>query len=481
MTEEESVNKITLANYFGGIKRFKWWVLGSTVLGTLIGFLAIRFVVNPAREGLKSEFGYNINVHFASGNDNKTEIDADTVKYLADNSIFNYSDIISETRMTAVKESKDEYKSIDVNAILNSNAIELARDGYTDSTTGKMVYTYPERYTLTVKTKFFVNINQGKSFVKDLIEYQLKVAGDANNSFTVPYYINDSFESLALNARINTLEKQYKSIDNTYSTLYKDFTDNSLVAENLTLGVRYNTFKQSNIDGAFTKYDTLKNEYYQNHYINPTTDTEAVLINRAEEHKNKIKDNLIEINIYNESIQNLIQNTTIITGESKNELQLKILELTEEINDLKLEVYKSANELKNLGYIVPENSEDITLDNVSAIVYNTDAAAVGSIQYVKGVNKPANWEDDCTKFVAKVSSYIGGLKKDADECNSAYHYLYNTYKNKVNFYTTNFAVATGSVNIAIGLIAGLLAGYVISSIVTMAVHINKPVEKKEKK
>lgn len=480
MTEEENVNKITFANYFGGIKRFKWWVLGATIISTLAGYLLINFSINKNREELKSEFSYTINLHTDKLTDKNDLSYSEQTQYFADNSIYNYSDIISEDHLKAVKNSNDEYKNVNVSALLSSNAIQLERMSYTDSVSGKTIYLYPERYILTIKNKFFKNSSQCKLFIRDLINYELQIAANANNSYEIPYYITDSFASMTLNKKLESLEKQYDVINSTYKSLTKEFAEGSYVGENVTLGSKYNSFLQKNAAGAFTIYSQLKNEYYSNHYITPDVDTEEVLVARAEEFKKNIKDSLINISIYEDSMNSLIQNTTIITGESKNELQETILKLNADINEEKIAVYKAANELKNLGYVVPEDSTEITLANVNSIVLDESSEAKGSIQYIKGKNTPANWEENCKAFVKKINDTVPLLQNDNSDCTNAYHHLYNTYKNKANFYTTNFAVIQKSINVVYGLLIGFIGGFLVSSLVAMGIHISKPIKAKEK-
>ena len=458
MTEEEKVNTLTLANYFGSIKRFKWWVIGATVLSTLGGYLFVKFGLNRMKEGLSSEFNYNINLHIDPKDANNSDLAySELTHYLADNSIYNYSDIVSEDRLVAVKEANSEYANINVKSMLQSGAISIEREGYTDSTTGKMVYFYPERYTLKVSASYFKDVNQGRAFIKDLVSYQLNVATKANNSYVVANYISENFASSPLFNRIETLEKQYKTIKGVYTDLNEEFTEGSLVEENVSLRARYNDFIQRNSVGTFTKFESLKNDYRLNHYVDLANDTVEKLVSRAEEFKARIGEDLVKVDAYEKSLDKLVQTTTITTVEDKNILNEKIIALTEDINEFKLDIYNSATELKNLGYVVPEDPSDI------------------------GCVKPATWEDECNAFVSKVNGSVQDLKTDADNCTTAYHNLYNSYKNKVNFFTSNFATVEHHVNVLYGIIIGLIGGFLVSSIVVMIIHINKPVSKKEEK
>ena len=483
MSEEEKVNTLTLANYFGSIKRFKWWVIGATVLSTLGGYLFVRFGLNRMKENLSSEFNYNINLHIDPNDAKNSDLAySELTHYLADNSIYSYSDIVGEDRLVAVKASKEEYASINVQSMLQNGAFRIEREGYTDSTTGKMVYFYPERYTLKVSASYFKDVNQGRSFIKDLVSYELDVASKANNSYVVPSYISDYFASSPLFNRIEMLEKQYKTVKEVYTTLNAEFTEGSLVEENVSLRARYNDFIQRNSVGTFTKFESLKNDYRLFHYVDLDQDTVASLVNRAEEHKALIGEDLTKVDAYEKSLDKLVQTTTITTVEDKNILNEKIIALTEEINELKLDIYNSANELKNLGYIVPDDPSTITLANLGDIKENPAADSHGSIQYLRGYSsKPAGWDDACRAFAAKVNGAVQDLKTDADNCTTAYHNLYNTYKNKVNFFTSNFATVENHVNVVYGIIIGLIAGFVVSSLVVMIIHINKPAAPKANK
>ena len=45
----EEPRKWTFQNYLKGIGKYKWWVIGATVVGAVAGYLGFKLVLNPAK------------------------------------------------------------------------------------------------------------------------------------------------------------------------------------------------------------------------------------------------------------------------------------------------------------------------------------------------------------------------------------------------------------------------------------------------
>ena len=317
-TALEKDPKWSLASYFKSLKFFKWWIIGATALMGVAGYLGTRFLINSSREKLISSFGYDINVYsFEQTKKEKEDGNLPTL-YFADSSIFNYTDIISEAHLTAVKEAKpDEYKNINIPSILKNSGVQIERASYVDSTTSKTVYEIPERYILSFKRSYFKSESQGKNFIKDLIDYELVLAEKANNSYKINNYVGNNFSTLPLSNRVEGLINQYDAIDKMYNDLLKVFNGSVFVSLSETLNGRQNAFIQKYTSGANNKFEDFSSEYYSNHFIVSGVDTLESLQAKAANYIENLTDVLISIDSYQNSLDDLLKSQIIITGEDQ--------------------------------------------------------------------------------------------------------------------------------------------------------------------
>ena len=478
MPIEEKESKWSLATYFKSLKLYKWWIIGTTAVLGIGGYLGTKFLINSSREQLTTSFGYDINTY--SYEQSKKENGILPILYFADSSIFNYTDIVSESHLNAVKEAKaDEYKNINVSSILKNSGVKIERASYIDSTTSKTVYEIPERYVLSFKRSYFNSETQGKNFIKDLINYELIIAEKANNSYRVQNYIGNNFSSLELSNRVEALVDQYDAINKLYSDLFKAFSGSVFVSESETLNGRYNDFVQKYISGASNKFEAFSSEYYSNHYVIPGVDTAEGLRAKAANYIESLSNVLNSIDMYQKSLDDLLKTQIFITdADQSSVIQNRILELNEIIINLKKSQNRYVKDLVNLGYVVPN---DLSSANISEIKYNEESGATGCIQFLETPSSaPSNWVEDCNSFISRLNQASEGIQVDVQNAESAYHFVYNNFKNRANIYTTGIAKLEGHISGAVGVVAGLLVGYVLSSVILMIVYMYAP-KKEEKK
>ena len=113
----------------------------------VIGMLGTQLIYNKLKTRYSSTIEY-VNV-----------LGATDGTYI-DNSIFNYRDIIKLSNLQTVKESSDDFKSIDVEKINKDEAITLTKKF--DETTKTYLY------TISVKAKYFSDKNQAKEFINSV-------------------------------------------------------------------------------------------------------------------------------------------------------------------------------------------------------------------------------------------------------------------------------------------------------------------------
>lgn len=464
--EEEKESSFTFRNIGKAIAKYKWWIIGATAVGALSGYLGFKFGINQNREVYASSFSYDINAKaktVVSEEKMTAKERASQKEYLADGSLFSFSDIISESRLKAVQaDNQEQFASINVSKMAQNGGISITQSTYTDSTTGEEIPDYPAKYKLSVSFKYFKNKQQAKVFINALISYQLKVAETANNNYEVENFLNDSTVNYGL--FVNNLNKQYAAIKECYTDLLEEFATSSIAdKDGSTLTSVNNKFMASYDNGA--AIDQLEGVLYTNHLVDYTKVDEASLKSQAESYKQSIRGNLLDIERYQQSIQDLTSTAIIDNGSSA--LTTEIIQLNKKVLEIKEVNAFYTKEIKNLGYTV--NNDVITLDNINSVVY--DAGNKGVIQsWIAGEQ---SWKDQCDAFKLSLVETSSRLKNDRLTAGDVYGFVNNKYNNQVSFYTPGVAKLESHLSNFIGVGAGLVLGFVLSTLICTFVYIAK--------
>ena len=468
-------NQFNFRNIGKAIAKFKWWIIGVTVVGTVAGYLAFRFGINPGREKLVSTFGYNINakVKVEESTSLKNEELANQTLYLSDSSIFSFTDVVSEPRLQAVKDSDEKYKNINVTAMAKNGGIKITRASYTDQVTGKVIYEYPARYTITAGKSNFASEEQGKEFIADLINYELTVAQTANDNYEITDYIGATTGSYG--QYVKKLEDQYQAIDENYKDLIKEF-DNSSIATPTgeSLNVVYNAFQNKYAYGATTIIQQYEGDLYHNHLVDYENVTVESLQSQAESYKANVRSILINLKAYQDSLDSLIATNITNYDTTNSQIEKEILKYNEKILELQKLNGQYVKELINLGYTVPA---DLSLANVDSIAYNSTGEGV--IQ--SKIAGTAEWKALCDEFKVNLDKAASSLKEDRKVASDHYGFVNNRYRNQVVMFTAGTAELTGHVSSFIGAAAGLVAGFILSTLVCTLLYIARKEKYESKK
>ena len=211
--------------------------------------------------------------------------------------------------------------------------------------------------------------------------------------------------------------------------------------------------------------DQLEGDLYTNHLVDYNSVDEVSLKAQAESYKQSIRGNLLTIQNYQQSIQDLTNTAIIDNGNSA--LTTEIIQLNKKVLDIKEVNTFYTKELKNLGYTVP--NDVITLDNINAVVY--DAGNKGVIQSL--IAGEQTWKDQCDAFKLSLVETAGRLKNDRLTAGDVYGFVNNKYNNQVSFYTPGIAKLENHISNLIGVAAGLVLGFVLSTLVCTFVYIAK--------
>ncbi len=475
--EVENENQFNFRNMGKSIVKFKWWIIGASVVGAVAGYLSFSLGLNANNEKLVSSFSYNINANpkeVLEGDKITDEDRANQTLYLSDGSIFSYTDVISSSRLLAVQESNpDAFKKINITKMAKDGGIQISRASYTDTTTGKTIFQYPAKYTISANKKYFSSKQQGKDFIEALVNYELKVAENANNKYEVEDFLSDN-TTANYGLYVKNIKDQYTAIKDCYSDLLENFATSSITNDSgVTLNKVYTTFNAYYTSGE-GRIDKFEGDLYNNHLVDYSVVTLEQLEKQADAYKENVRSNLLSLQTYRAQLNELTNSGIIVNGKS---------DITEEIvrlNKLILEVDELNNfyvkELINLGYTVPS---ELDLEHVDGIVYSGDgASSKGIIQAFK--NDEQSWKDLCDAFKANIQKTDEKLKADRTVVGDVYGYVNNKYNNQANFYTAGIAKLEGHVSSFIGAAAGLVGGFVIATLICTIIYISKK-EKEAKK
>ena len=372
-------------------------------------------------------FGYNTLKGKYSSTFSYSSADLAQDKY-ADGSDFFYKNLVSYTNLSAVKASDEKYKSIDVDAIVDKNAISITTPEEGEKT-----------YTITLSYRYIKNQDLAKSFIKDIAESALKkdaaIVNDGSYDASLKLYeAADTFEDkvMYLNAQAQYLSRQYKTLsasnsDDTNQTQAKsDVKLPTSVVEQITanqqqLDLLIPSSYVASMNSRISKYGLSMN--YNSAYVDKLVNEDKAYLNA------ELTDNENRIN-----------------------------ELTAAINAMGSS--GAISEYKTIEALVLRN-EDIKLE-------------ISKINYIdaNNRNKDPNTFDDHKIFVRDLTATYNGLNNAI----SAYRnvlkaaYIDNA---SVEYEDSSVIKLNGTIGIAINALISVAVGVVIGAAVNLIVDRKK--------
>ena len=447
-------NKLTWRNYINGIAHKKWWVIGSTLVAGVIGLSVMQWVVNSLRERLTATYKYNL----------ATEVDANGEERFINGQVFNFAMVVNKDTLQSIKDSKDEYKKINIDKLIKESAISVVKN--IPESSDKEKDNKEKTYTISAKAKFFPSKEIGRQFVNDLIYSPLELSTTAINNYKVTSYVSDSFEELSYNKKVELLEKQYDAINTAYINLKNKFGANVFGnSDAQTLGQLFGIFSSSNGDTP-----QLLNSLYANGFVNYET---SKISQRLSELENEGKSLAITLRSKQETLDskvkllNSMQNATIIsTLTSESEYVKEMIELKNDIVEITTEISKIEKNLLWCGMY--EESE-------GNWVFDNDGTHNKTSAYYRLSNKTAEWETANEQYKNKLSESAASLIKDNDTATSVFRFVYSS-NNQVSILNSGYIEIKNNIHWSIGLAIGLVLGFAVSSLVVGEIESNKKEE-----
>lgn len=456
--EEEKPSSWNFKNYFKGVKRYKWWVLGATIAGVLLGFFSFKFILNPAKKVLSATYTYKLAAELEEGT-------TTTYRFL-DGTLFDCFDVITKENLEAVKASDAEtFKDVDVEKIYVNGSIAIEK--LETKTTNKDVNDV--QLKISAKAASFPSDKVGKQFLFALINCPKQISSKAIEKYEIDSYLDENIQGEEFVKQVSLLKKQYSAIDSAYKDLVSDFGQATSVEEGGDqLYQIYNDFVSKYNDGTMNTVDLLVSQMHSNFYVNYTKGKEADKIKEVESlceaYSKSYESYSKDLAIYETQLTNLT-NAKITYNIADAVFTKQLMELNNQIKELELSINELEKQLNLYGYFKVGDHFEEDASKPSVIKALTD--------------KNADWVKGNDAFRTKISEVAESLKTEREKATTVYKTVYSVNRNKVTLTNAGYVTLSGGISNLVGIAIGLVAGYLISSIVVAAIYIYKDDSKKK--
>ena len=450
---EEEKQGISIGDIFKKIWHAKI-TLGVTFVAVMVvGVLGIQYLYSKPSEKYTAGLTYNFE-GAAEG------------KY-PNGTTFNYQSIISLDNLATIKDSNDSYKDVDINGLVQDNAISIALvPQEVTSETGESTVTKLNTFTFEASCSYFPNDTIAKSFISDLLNSQYTFAIGLYDAIDYDANLVLANSATTYESQITYLNAQAQYILTSYDELKELFGAYAYIKNPSESATTPDTISSKITD--LTRYfnsvniNALSAEATEKLYLKGSADNEDKIV---QEVYNSLK-SLLETYNYNQLLvdkltkqfNELYQNNNIIIS-SPNDLQTKIEQLVTSNVSIKSQITSLA---PKIGYTFTDyNSET----NTPAQIEKT-----GEPTYVF---PDESYTNKVNEFSLKISEYTNELKE-------ATKYISSTYSN-TTFDYPNIIQKTGGFSIVLNLAVSFVVAVILACIVAgIKGHIDMQKEKVNK-
>ncbi len=452
---EEEKQGISIGDIFKKIWHAKI-TLGVTFVAVMVvGVLGIQYLYSKPSEKYTAGLTYNFE-GAAEG------------KY-PNGTTFNYQSIISLDSLAAIKDSNDSYKDVDINGLVQDNAISITLVPQevtveTEQTTSTI--TRLNTFTFEASCSYFPNDTIAKSFISDLLNLQYTYAVGLYDAIDYDANLVLANSATTYESQITYLNEQAQYILTSYDELKELFGAYAYIKNPSESATTPDTISSKITD--ITRYfnsvniNALSAEATEKHYLKGNADNEE---NIVQEVYNSLRSLLVTynsnqqlVNQLTKQFNELYQNNNIIIS-SPNDLQTKIEELVTSNINIKTQITSLA---PKIGYTFTDyNSETNTPAQIEKTGEPTYVFPDES--YINKVNE----------ISLKISEYTNELKE-------ATKYVSSTYSNTAFDYP-NIIEKTGGFSIVLNLAVSFVVAVILACIVAgIKGHIDMQKEKVNK-
>jgi hypothetical protein len=456
--QPDASQRMTFVKLGHSIRVAKYYILGATALCTLIGFLAVRYAINPSRETLSTTFTYLLPLTSVTtkSEDGSTST---TNYYYLDGTEFAYSDLIGYTNLSAIISSATDengnllYQGLNADSLVNQKKILISK--------GSDAFTF----TITATASAVGGSTLGTSFLTAIADSAVTKATVALDDYSIEDFLTTAYGTKDFDLDVSILGKQYTAISDSYDALTTTFSPDLSIA-----GTPLKTYVSN-----------FKNRYYYTdamttltQYKNLLTNNKYVRYSGEEERQSKIaqfqaqgesdKSILVADNKKYDEYATYFANFPIAAIPTNDDLATEYAKISEALRSLNEERRWLASDLVSLGYEVSDDYQTITYYTGS------DTTKYGKIQHLQNPNE-GSWKVGCDNFSAQLEAAKKSLLSDVASHNYVYHAAYKANQDSVTYTTP--VTSAGHVSSALGAFAGLLGGFVVSVLVSYLVVDSK--------
>lgn len=227
--DEEKTEGVTMGDVFRIIKRRIWYILGATVLFTVVMVLVLKFLINP----MLATYSMDFRLAFPAGSED----------VYPDGSPFFYQDIVSREFLTDAKNSSPSLASVDTDKMFRNGDVIIEAETLTEDG----VTTYTGTYTITAEGSYFKSDDQAEDFIKALAN--APIAAMRESAKEVNYtFDSEIIKNLPFKERIDTLAEKKADLLSVYDSWVNVYSETYLVRysnENGTVVRRLKDFRDS--------------------------------------------------------------------------------------------------------------------------------------------------------------------------------------------------------------------------------------------
>lgn len=227
--DEEKTEGVTMGDVFRIIKRRIWYILGATVLFTVVMVLILEFFINP----MLSTYSMDFRLAFPAGSED----------VYPDGSPFFYQDIVSREFLTDAKNSSPSLSGVDADKMFRNGDVIIEAETITE----EGVTTYTGTYTITVEGSYFKNDDQAEDFIKALAN--APIASMRESAKEVDYtFDSETIKNLPFEERLSQLADKKAELLGVYDNWVNVYSETYLVRysdENGTVVRKLKDFRDS--------------------------------------------------------------------------------------------------------------------------------------------------------------------------------------------------------------------------------------------
>lgn len=479
-------------------KKFKYWILGSTLICTILGFAVTNYIINPGNEKLELNFSYQ-NLPFKKSIDSSGNV---SYKYLDDTPFLPSSIISKENMESVVQKSKTinqenykekhpnatqaeidaiggDYDKIDYETIVKNNYLSI--QNY-DSKSGDNL-----QYTISGLADTFGDTQTATNFLVALIQ-NAATQSVYNSTTNFDSYIKLYSSITGFNKfsnQISALQSEVDFLFHYYDTLtsyYDQFASITVDGQETTISKEFAEFKSSigmAANGTDVSTSTIGLlDSYSTYYEETTSDSGEKVSTRY---------TITYLDATNSDGSKATKEDYVSYYQTLiNSVNLRLTEVSTNISNTQEQLEKLKETIIGTGNSLPESTLNAYNAQITSLLnkisyYNALKDSLnkqievyqGNLNYInKGDLDSLRKEPRYNTLVNIINTSYNTLEKEASHLRDIYTVLETKPSNSskgIQYLDTGILTTTGGIKWYLGAVGGFVLGLLVSLGVTLII------------